>query len=67
MTSNRIDKYSEKATSVESNLPPHRKTAAILTDSKRDYLSRHVTNVVEADILWWTKRVAQQSAVQNGW
>ena len=56
MTSNRIDKYSEKATSVESNLPPHRKTAAILTDSKGDYLSRHVTNVVEADILWWAKK-----------
>ena len=56
MTSSRIDKYSEKAISVESNLPPRRKTAAILTDSKGDYLSRHVTNIVETDILWWTKK-----------
>ena len=56
MTSSRIDKYSEKAISVESNLPPRRKTAAILTDSKGDYLSGHVTNIVETDILWWTKK-----------
>ena len=56
MTSSRIDKYSEKATSVESNLHPQRKTAAILTDSKGDYLSRHVNNIVETDILWWTKK-----------
>ena len=41
----------EKATSVESNLPQNRKTVTILTDSKGDYLSRHVTNVVEVDIL----------------
>ena len=55
MTSNRINNYSEIATNVENNLPPNRKTVAILTDSKGDYLGRNVSNVMEADILWWSK------------
>ena len=46
----------ERATSVESNLPQNRKTVTILTDSKGDYLSRHVTNVVEVDILLGAKK-----------
>ena len=62
MTSNRIDNYLEITTSVENTLPPNRKTVAILTDSKGGYLGRNVSNVVEADIHWWSKKAAQQNA-----
>ncbi|MEW8544374.1 MAG: hypothetical protein AB2693_12640, partial [Candidatus Thiodiazotropha sp.] len=45
-----------RAYDIETDLPPEKLTAGILTDSKGDYLSRHISNRVENNIVWWTKK-----------
>lgn len=58
-------KYLHKVDSLDLDLPPRKRTAIVISDSKGNYIKQHATNRVEQDIIWYCNKGQTSEAGLN--
>lgn len=58
-------KYLHGAKDLDKDLPPRKRVAAVLSDSKATYINSYVASKIGSDIVWWcTKGLTSEIAVE---